>query len=119
MSARIAHRPELEKVVGTAIGRLALPQAVALLESAGIAFAHLTPVEELARHPQLVERGRWQPVQTPVGSVPALLPPGVPRGGEPRMDAVPELGGSNDAVLAWLGYSAEDVARLQGAGLCG
>ena len=38
-------------------------------------------------------------VGTPAGPMPALLPPGMPRGVEPRMDPVPALGEHTDAIL--------------------
>jgi itaconate CoA-transferase len=64
-------------------------------------------------HAQLQARDRWVAVDTPAGPVPALRPPGMPQEFEPRMDAVPALGQHAESILAELGYSAADIARLR------
>ena len=117
MSARVANRSELQKLVGDCIAAMETEEAVAVLQAAEIASAHVTPVTELAAHPQLRERGRWRNVPTPVGDVAALLPPAVPRGVEPRMDAVPALGAHTDSVLRWLGYSSDETDQMRSNGL--
>lgn len=117
MSARVANRSELQTLIGDRIVAMGTEEAVAVLEAAGIASAHVTPVTELADHPQLRERGRWRDVATPVGDVAALLPPALPRGVEPRMDAVPALGAHTDSVLRWLGYSSDETDQLRSNGL--
>lgn len=119
MSARVANREALEELVGGRLGSLSAAEARALLDKANIASADVTPVTELAHHPELVERHRWREVETPVGGVAALLPPAVPRGIPPRMDPVPELGAQTDAVLAWLGYDDDAAARMRAEGLTG
>jgi itaconate CoA-transferase len=50
-----------------------------------------------------------------VGPLPALLPPAMPHGCEPRMDAIPALGQHTDAVLGELGYSNIEIADLRSA----
>lgn len=117
MSARVANREELQKLVGDCLGSMTTDEVVAVLEGAEIASAHVTPVTELAEHPQLRERGRWRNVDSPVGQIPALLPPAVPRGVEPRMDAVPALGAHTESVLQWLGYTTEETERMRTTGL--
>ena len=117
MSARVANRDALQKLVGDCISAMDTEEAVAKLEGAGIASAHVTPVTELAAHPQLIERGRWKDVDSPVGRVGALLPPAVPRGMEPRMGPVPALGAHTDGVLGWLDYSEDEIAQLRSTGL--
>ncbi|WP_153395618.1 CaiB/BaiF CoA transferase family protein [Ornithinicoccus halotolerans] len=117
MSARVANRPELQRLVGDRLAALTVEEAVALLDRAEIASAHVTEVTDLADHPQLRARGRWRDVDSPVGQVPALVPPVVPRGADPRMDPVPELGAHTDSVLRWLGYTVEDTQRMRQQGL--
>ena len=56
-------------------------------------------MHEVWEHPQLKARERWREVGSPVGLVPAMLPPGTWDEG-PRMDPVPALGEHTDAILA-------------------
>jgi itaconate CoA-transferase len=87
------------------------------LDAAGIASAQVNEVTDLLRHPQLAERDRWRPVQTPAGTIRGLLPPFTIEGLELPMGPVPALGEHTDSVLRDLGYSAErlDALRLGGA----
>ncbi|GAB1215551.1 hypothetical protein ATERTT37_004742 [Aspergillus terreus] len=57
------------------------------------------------KHPQLKARGRWTEIDTPAGTVPALLPPGMDASVNfaARMDAVPAVGEHNESILAELG----------------
>ena len=50
---------------------------------------------------------------TPVGPVPALIPPCSLDGVEPRMDPIPSLGEHTDKVLAELGYDNEEIRQLR------
>ena len=45
--------------------------------------------------------------------MPALLPPGVNSAFDYRMEAVPAVGQHNAAILAELGWSAEQIDALQ------
>lgn len=117
MSARVANRAELQQLVGDRLATLTVEDAVALLDSAEIASAHVTEMTNLADHPQLRARARWRDVDSPVGRVPALLPPVVPRGADPRMDPVPTLGAHTEAVLQWLGYTTAETDRMRSQGL--
>jgi itaconate CoA-transferase len=56
-------------------------------------------------------------VDSPAGKLPALLPPGRNAAFTPRMDPVPGLGQHTGSILGELGFSAEDQARLQAAGV--
>jgi crotonobetainyl-CoA:carnitine CoA-transferase CaiB-like acyl-CoA transferase len=57
-------------------------------------------VGDLAEHPQLAARGRWRQVDSPVGPVPALLPPALAVGWPPVSGRVPALGADTDAIRA-------------------
>jgi crotonobetainyl-CoA:carnitine CoA-transferase CaiB-like acyl-CoA transferase len=83
--------------------------------AAQIANAQVNDMRGVWAHPQLRARARWREVETPAGTVPALLPPGSWADGPPRMDAVPALGQHTDAILAALGYSAAAIGELRTA----
>ncbi len=112
-SKRTAARAEVKALVEQAFAALSSEQVVARLDAAGIANAHVNDMHDLWQHRQLQARGRWVEIDSPAGPLPALLPPGLPSNVEPRMDAVPALGQHTHAILAALGYAAEDIARLE------
>ncbi len=111
---RTAARAELKALIEQSFASLTAAQVVARLDDAGIANAQVNAMVDVWAHPQLQARGRWTEVATPVGPVPALLPPGC---GDARMGAVPALGQHTRQVLGGLGYSAEQIDALaqQGA----
>ncbi len=113
---RVAQRAALYTLIVQAFSSLTAAQVVQRLEAAQIANAQVNTMAEVWAHPQLKARDRWTSVDTSVGSVPVLLPPGSWRKGAPRMDAVPALGQHTDTILAGMGYSAEQVAALRAEG---
>ena len=115
-SRRSAARDELRQIIVDAFASLSAAQVLERLDLAQIANAQLNTMHDVWEHPQLKARQRWREVDTAVGQVPALLPPGSWSEGEPRMDAVPALGQHTDAILSQLGYSAADIAELRAAG---
>nr|WP_314704374.1 CaiB/BaiF CoA-transferase family protein [uncultured Comamonas sp.] len=110
---RSANRAALQTVIVETFAALTAPQVVARLEAAGIANARVNDMADLWQHPQLQARERWRTVATPAGDVPALLPPGVNNAFDYRMEPVPAVGQHNAAILAELGWSAEQAAALQ------
>lgn len=113
---RAANRTDLYAIIVQAFGDLTAAEVVKRLEVAQIANAQVNTMAEVWAHPQLQARERWTEVETSVGTVPALLPPGSWSKGAPRMDAVPALGQHTDAILSSLGYSAEQVQSLRAEG---
>ncbi len=73
--------------------------------------------EVLDEHPVLAGRDRWREVDTPAGTIRALLPPVTLRNVEPRMAAVPGLGQHTPTILRELGYSADDIDALHADGV--
>jgi crotonobetainyl-CoA:carnitine CoA-transferase CaiB-like acyl-CoA transferase len=114
---RSALRAELSALIIEAFATLTAEQVAQRLEQSGIANAQVNTMQEVWAHPQLQARGRWREVQTSVGTIPALLPPGSWQHGEPRMDAVPALGQHTDAILSHYGYSAEGINALRDQGV--
>lgn len=113
---RAAARDELGAIIVEVFARLTSEQLVHKLDAAGIANARVNDMHEVWRHPQLAARRRWASVDTPAGAVPALLPPVGGDGFAPRMDPIPALGQHTHAILAELGWSEGDIARLRAAG---
>ena len=112
---RAASREELRRIIVEAFRDLTAPQVVERLQQAQIANARVNTMQEVWAHPQLRARGRWREVESPVGTLPALLPPGSWDDGDPRMDPVPALGEHTDAILGELGLDCVAIGALRAA----
>lgn len=110
--ARVENRAEVDEAVAAGTRTMTSEELVRRLDAANIASAKLNTVPELITHPQLSTRDRWRPVDTPVGTIDALLPPATFDDVEARMGDVPALGAHTAAVLAELGRSEAEVAEL-------
>ncbi|WP_454766907.1 CaiB/BaiF CoA transferase family protein [Cupriavidus campinensis] len=113
-SLRSANRAQLRARIVEAFSHLTAEQVVQRLEDAKIANASVNTMADVWRHPQLAARGRWRTVGSPVGDIPALLPPGLT---DARMDPIPAVGQHTDAILAEIGCSAAQVAQLHADGV--
>jgi itaconate CoA-transferase len=107
---RVKNRPQLDLVMQEVFRKLTAAEIIARLEAAQIANARLNTVQEFVDHPQLKARERWSTVGSPVGSLPALLPPVKMENVEPVMNEVPALGQQTGAILAELGFDSETIA---------
>jgi itaconate CoA-transferase len=112
-SGRSAARRELRALILEAFAPLTIDEVVARLDEAKIANAHMNDMADLWRHPQLRARNRWVDVESPAGTLPALLPPGIASADEVRMDAIPALGQHTESILAELGFDPEKIAGLR------
>ena len=110
---RVAAREALRKIIVEAFRELGAPQVLARLEEAQIANARVNTMHEVWEHPQLRARDRWRHIASPVGPLPALLPPGNWDDGEPRMDPVPALGEHTEAILRELGLDGGAIEALR------
>jgi len=115
-AGRVAARDALRTIIVDAFANLTAEQLVARLDAAQIASARVNDMHDVWAHPQLRARDRWTEVDSPVGTVAALKPPGLPESFDARMDAIPALGEHTQALLAELGYGADDIDALQRAG---
>jgi itaconate CoA-transferase len=100
-AARVAHREELDGLLGEAFSARAYADVQRDLDQAKIAYAQQRTVTGFAAHPQLAARDRWRTVDTPNGEVDMLLPP-VTTSWRAPMGPVPEVGQHTAEILAWL-----------------
>jgi itaconate CoA-transferase len=116
-AGRSSNRQQLAPILQRRLAQLSAAGVIALLDAASIANASVNTVEGLRGHPQLRARARWTEVSSAAGMLPALLPPPLSDAYAPAMGNIPALGEHTDRVLAWLGYSAPQIAALRADGL--
>ena len=109
-------RAELLEIIDICFSKLSSEQLIARLEKAQIANAHLNDMAGLWKHEQLKARKRWTEVDTPNGSISALLPPGLNDSYDYRMDPIPSVGQHTDAILKELGMSESEIASMRANG---
>ncbi|MCC7548737.1 MAG: CoA transferase [Burkholderiales bacterium] len=114
---RSSARKELYEIIVNALSGMTAAKVVQRLDQAQIGNARMNDMHEVWAHAQLHARGRQVEVDSPEGSVKAMLPPGVPEEFDPRMDAIPGIGQHTDAILNEIGYDASTIAQLRTRGV--
>ncbi len=109
---RTANRARLRAVIVELFSKMTIAQVEQKLEEAQIANARVNEMKDVWAHPQLKARNRWTEVQSPVGLLPALLPPATNNQFDARMDPIPGIGEHTQAILKELGVDEAAVARL-------
>ena len=109
---RTANRARLRAVIVELFSKMTIAQVEQKLEEAQIANARVNEMKDVWAHPQLKARNRWTEVQSPVGLLPALLPPATNNQFDARMDPIPGIGEHTRAILKELGVNEAAVARL-------
>lgn len=112
---RSSARPALYAIIVAAFARMTLAQVVKRLDDAQIGSAAMNDMRQVWEHAQLAARNRWVEVDTPNGKILAMRPPGMPEEFNARMDPIPAVGEHTEAILAEIGYSRPDIARLKAA----
>ena len=105
-SDRLKNRAELETWIEQYFSHLTGVEIVARLERAEIANATLNDIPAVVAHAQLAARGRWTEADSPVGAIPALVPPHNLQHASPRMGKIPALGEHTEEILAELGLKS-------------
>ncbi|MFZ4062091.1 MAG: CaiB/BaiF CoA transferase family protein [Polynucleobacter sp.] len=109
-------RVELLSIIDACFSKLTTEQVIAKLDQAQIANARLNDMAGLWKHDQLQARDRWVQVASPVGPIPALLPPGSNDSYTYRMDAIPAVGEHTVAILSEIGISSSEIERMRSTG---
>ena len=109
---RNENRKELLAIIDACFSQFTVEQVIVRLEQAQIANARLNDMAGLWKHDQLKARNRWVDVDTPVGQIPALLPPGLNDSYEYRMDAIPAVGEHTHTILSEIGLSEEQIQGM-------
>ena len=118
-SDRVRNRAVLDEAIGEWCARHDLAHVQKTADEAGIGNSRYNIPSEVLAHPQLSERDRWRTLDTPAGSIQAILPPPIIAGRELRMDPVPGLGEHTDRVLSDFGYSPSEIEELRRQGAIG
>lgn len=119
-SARLENRVALAALMTEAFMQDDAGAWEAQLNEAGVPAGRVLSVPEVLAVPQVADRGLVETFEKVpgVGRDVSIVVPGVKiDGAAPRVDAPPpELGGQTDEILAELGYSSGEVARLKDSG---
>ena len=110
---RREHRAELEAAIEGAFLRRDSAEWEDRLASAGLPYGALRGIDEVLAHPQVAARRMVRRLDSPVGEVPVVASPLKLSDSPARYRRVPGLGEDTDAVLAELGYGAQEIARLR------
>ncbi|MFA5522261.1 MAG: CaiB/BaiF CoA-transferase family protein [Castellaniella sp.] len=112
---RVANRIALRNLIEEVFALLPRVDVLKRLEIAKIASARVNTMHDVWAHEQLRARHRWAQIDSPVGRLPALVPPGL-NPHKARMGAVPALGQHTDIILTELGVDSAEMNTLRTAG---
>lgn len=112
-SLRVKNRDRLRGLIVGAFAKMTIDQVVQYLEDAQIANARVNEMKDVWAHPQLKARDRWTNIDSPVGALPALIPPATNNQFDARMDRIPDIGEHTHAILKELGVTADIISRLE------
>lgn len=96
---RVAHREALDAELARRFRACAPLELTGRLDAAGIAWGRITPLAELAAHPELDRADRWMDTPTEHGTVRTLIPPGTPGRRFAEGGGVPGPGSHTASVL--------------------
>jgi len=114
---RVANRRDLHLAIEEVFSRLSAREIIARLDQGQIANARMNSVQEFLEHPQLASRNRWHEIDSPVGSLYALVPPADLADVEPVMGPIPSLGEHTNVILNEIGFDAATLAGWRQRGV--
>jgi itaconate CoA-transferase len=117
--ARCENREFVDDLIAQRTRQLSAEDLTARLELAGVASGRVNDVAAVIEHPQLRHRGRWTTIESPVGTIDAILPPVASTAYTPAMGPIPSLGEHTDEVLEALGRDPDERRRLRESGVVG
>ena len=112
-SLRRQHRDTLEPAIEAAFAPHDRAEVTRRLESADVPYGDLNSIDDFLRHPQLEARDRWRDVESPAGTLRALLPPFQFDHFEPPMGPIPRIGEQTADILAEAGYTPAEIRALR------
>ncbi len=113
---RVANRGALDDAIAGVTSQLPAEQLIARLDTARIAHAGMSSMDDFVAHPQNSARDRWREVDSPAGALKALAPPVQLDDLEPVMGPVPALGAHTDAILTELNFGRDQIAAWRREG---
>lgn len=118
MADRQAHKAELIAEITRRLAARTAAEWEARFEAAGVPCVRVRAVPEVLSDPQVLANGTLGTVTHPVLGRVRLLGPPVRLATTPGAvpGPPPELGEHTDAILAEVGYSTDDIARLRATG---
>ncbi|HMO94507.1 MAG TPA: CoA transferase, partial [Tepidiformaceae bacterium] len=120
MAARRARGAEIAAYIEGRMLEADLAEWSARLDEAGLIWAPMVEVPEVVQDPQLRLRGAFQPLVTERGTFETVGVPFVIRDADMGVRGMASGAGADTAeVLAWAGFSADEVAELAAGGALG
>jgi len=114
-SNRSKNRDSLRIIIEDKLKKLKAEEVIEALKSCGIACAKANTLAELWQHPQLRALNRFIEVETEVGTLEALAPPGHSDSFDAAVSKVPSLGEHTRTILGELGYTDSEIEALAAA----
>lgn len=112
-SKRVQNHERLRELIVQSFATMTIDEVIERLEAAQIANARVNDMQGVWEHPQLAARQRWTEVSSPVGQLPALIPPATNNAFEACMEAVPALGEHTDMILKEMKVSQQDIEQMR------